>query len=111
MLIRIVEKHNNCFLKSRDQRRKGEINNLTSAIVSAPETDKITIHANYGTPSLNISLGIVLFTFARNRARICKCLRSLGIDSDESISPTYVAWRAGTTKGLSYWPARVGIDS
>jgi hypothetical protein len=46
MLIRIVEKHNNCFLKSRDQRRKGEINNLTSAIVSAPKTDKITIHAN-----------------------------------------------------------------
>ncbi len=27
---------NNLFHKSRDQRRKGEINNLTSAIVSAP---------------------------------------------------------------------------
>jgi hypothetical protein len=28
---------------------------LTSAIVSAPYTDKITINANYGTPSLNSS--------------------------------------------------------
>ncbi len=39
-------KHNNWFHKSRDQRRKGEINNLTSAIVSAPWTDKITLQAN-----------------------------------------------------------------
>jgi hypothetical protein len=31
------------------------------------------------------------------RARICKCLWSLGIDSEESISPAYVAWRVGTT--------------
>jgi hypothetical protein len=30
-------------------------------------------------------------------ARICKCLWSPGIDSEESISPAYVAWRAGTT--------------
>jgi hypothetical protein len=28
------------------------------------------------------------------RARICKCLRSPGIDSKESVPPTYVAWRA-----------------
>ncbi len=32
--------------KSGDQRRKGEINNLTSAIVSAPLAAKITIHEN-----------------------------------------------------------------
>ncbi len=31
------------------------------------------------------------------RARICKRLRSPGIDSEESITPAYVAWRAGTT--------------
>jgi hypothetical protein len=29
--------------------------------------------------------------------QICKLLRSLGIDSKESIPPAYVAWRAGTT--------------
>jgi hypothetical protein len=32
-----------------------------------------------------------------NRARICKRLRSPGIDSKESIPPVFVAWRAGTT--------------
>jgi hypothetical protein len=31
------------------------------------------------------------------RARICKHLRSAGIDSKESIPPAYVAWWAGTT--------------
>ncbi len=30
------------------------------------------------------------------RAHICKCLRSPGIDSEESIPPAYVDWRAGT---------------
>jgi hypothetical protein len=34
-----------------------------------------------------------------SRARICKRLRSPGIDSEETIPPVYeyVAWRAGTT--------------
>ncbi len=32
-----------------------------------------------------------------SRARICKHLRRQGIDSEESIPPAYVAWRAGTT--------------
>jgi hypothetical protein len=32
------------------------------------------------------------------RARICKRLRSPGIDSQKSIPLAYVAWRAGTTK-------------
>ncbi len=32
-----------------------------------------------------------------HRARICKRLWSPGIDSEEVISPAYVAWRAGTT--------------
>jgi hypothetical protein len=31
------------------------------------------------------------------RARICKCLWSTGIDSNESIPPSCVAWRASTT--------------
>jgi hypothetical protein len=34
------------------------------------------------------------------RARICKRLRSPGIDYKESISSAYVAWRAGTTNRL-----------
>ena len=31
------------------------------------------------------------------RARICKRLTRPGIDSEDSIPPAYVAWRAGTT--------------
>jgi hypothetical protein len=30
----------------------------------------------------------------------CKRLRSPGIDSEESISPAYLSWRAGTTNGV-----------
>ncbi len=37
--------------------------------------------------------------------RICKRLRSPGIDSEESIPSTYVAWGAGTTKRVVV-PAR-----
>jgi hypothetical protein len=33
----------------------------------------------------------------RTRARICKRLRRPGIDSEDSIPPAYVAWRACTT--------------
>ena len=33
----------------------------------------------------------------RTRARICKRLRRPGIDSEDSIPPAYVAWRAGPT--------------
>jgi hypothetical protein len=36
------------------------------------------------------------------RARICKQLWSPGIDSEESISPAYVAWRASTTNRVAY---------
>ncbi len=40
------------------------------------------------------------------RARICKRLRSLGIDSNqESIPPAYVAWRA-CTSNMVVAPAR-----
>jgi hypothetical protein len=39
------------------------------------------------------------------RARICKCLRIPGIDSQESILPAYVAWRAGTSNRVVV-PAR-----
>jgi hypothetical protein len=45
------------------------------------------------------------------RARICKCLWSPGIDSEESISPAYVAWRASTTNRVSYRPAKLRIDT
>ncbi len=34
------------------------------------------------------------------RAQICKRFRSPGIDSKESIPPTYVAWRAGTSNRI-----------
>ncbi len=34
------------------------------------------------------------------RVRICKRLRSPGIDSEESIPPAYLFWRAGTTNKI-----------
>jgi hypothetical protein len=40
-----------------------------------------------------------------SRARICKHIRSPGIDSDESIPPAHVAWRGGTTN-MIVGPAR-----
>jgi hypothetical protein len=43
-------------------------------------------------------------------ASICKCLRSPGIDSKESIPPAYVAWRAGTSNRVVV-PARPGWES
>ncbi len=45
------------------------------------------------------------------RVRICKRLWSTGTDSEETIPPACIAWRAGTTNGLPYRPARLGIDS
>ncbi len=39
------------------------------------------------------------------RARICKHLRSPGIDSKKLIPPAYVAWRAGTSNRVVV-PAR-----
>ncbi len=39
------------------------------------------------------------------RARICKRLWRPGIDSEDSIPPAYVAWRAGTTNRVVV-PAR-----
>ncbi len=45
------------------------------------------------------------------RAGICKCLWSPGLDSEESISPAYVAWRVSTTNRVSYRPARLRIDT
>jgi hypothetical protein len=40
---------------------------------------------------------IGLYIYRTPRARISKLLWSPGIDSNESIPPAYVAWRAGTT--------------
>jgi hypothetical protein len=39
------------------------------------------------------------------RARICKRLRSPGIDSNESILPAYITWRDGTSNRVVV-PAR-----
>jgi hypothetical protein len=41
----------------------------------------------------------------RDRARICRRLWRPGIDSEDSIPPVYVAWRAGTTNRVVV-PAR-----
>ncbi len=46
-----------------------------------------------------------------SRARIFKRLRSPGIDSKESIPPAYLAWRANTSRRVSYRLTRLGIDS
>jgi hypothetical protein len=40
-----------------------------------------------------------------SRARICKCLKRPEIDSQDSIPPAYVAWRAGTSNRIVV-PAR-----
>jgi hypothetical protein len=48
---------------------------------------------------------------AQHCARICKRLRRPGIDSEESVPPSYEAWQAGPTNSMSYRPARLGIDS
>jgi hypothetical protein len=46
------------------------------------------------------------------RARTCKHLRSLGINSEESNLPAFVAHGGPVQQiGLSYRPARLGIDS
>ncbi len=46
----------------------------------------------------SVCLGLICTwsVVTRAWARICKCLWSSGIDAEESISPAYVAWRAGT---------------
>ncbi len=42
-------------------------------------------------------------------ARICKHLRSPGIDSKESVPPAYVAWRAATSNRVVV-PARQAVS-
>ncbi len=44
-----------------------------------------------------------------NIARICKHLRSPGIDPKESIPPAYVAWRAATSHRV-FVPARLAVS-
>jgi hypothetical protein len=41
--------------------------------------------------------GLLLHTAQGSCARICKSLRSPGINSKESVPPAYVAWWAGTS--------------
>jgi hypothetical protein len=48
---------------------------------------------------------VTVIIISNRRARICKRLRRPGIDSEDSIPPDYVAWRAGTTKRVVV-PAR-----
>jgi hypothetical protein len=60
--------------------------------------------------SFTPSLWLHFYIYVQLRARICKSLRRPGIDSENSIPPAYVAWRAGTQIGLSYRPAMLGID-
>jgi hypothetical protein len=50
--------------------------------------------------------GLIKSLENRHRARTCKRLRSPGIDSKESVAPTYVAWRAGTSNKVVA-PARL----
>ncbi len=50
-------------------------------------------------------------SYRPSRPRICKRLWSPGIDSEESILPAYVACLLVRQIGLSYRPARLGIDS
>ncbi len=42
------------------------------------------------------------------RARICKRLRSPGIDSKELFPPAYLAWRAGMTNSVVVPARQVG---
>ncbi len=58
-----------------------------------------------------LSLSALMRRTREPRARICKLLRSPGIDSKKSIPLAYVAWRPVRQIGLSYWRARLGIDS
>ncbi len=46
-----------------------------------------------------------------SRDRICKRLRSPGIDSNESIPPAYVSWWAGTSNKVIVPALQTGIDS
>jgi hypothetical protein len=48
--------------------------------------------------------------YTQYRARICKCIWSPGTDSEESISPASVVWRAGTTNRVVV-PARQARES
>jgi hypothetical protein len=60
------------------------------------------------------SIGYVVFVLSISgggRARICKCLWSPGIESEESMPLAYVAWRGPVQHiGLSYRSAGLGID-
>jgi hypothetical protein len=47
------------------------------------------------------------FLYFQPRARICKRVRSSGIDAKESIPPAYVAWWPVRQIGLLYQPARL----
>jgi hypothetical protein len=50
------------------------------------------------------------YSYTEYRARICKRLRSPKIDSKESIPPSYVAWRFGTSNKVAVPARRLGIS-
>ncbi len=63
---------------------------VSGAVVSAAVSPPLTLDSfigKLGDPG----------RYQVSRARICKRLWSLGIDSEESTPPGYVVWRAGTT--------------
>ncbi len=64
--------------------------------------------ATYTT--MSFAVRTVILVKGGVRARICIQLWSPGIDSEESISPAHVAWRASTTNRVAYRPDSLGLD-
>jgi hypothetical protein len=83
----------------RISRRSGEGGMAGAAQLQA------TINFSYHTASFQLRVQKMSQFVSHSVSRICKCLRSPGIDSEEAIPPAYVAWRAGTTNRVIV-PAR-----
>jgi hypothetical protein len=70
--------------------------------VSGKRTERAGSYRNYPMTFNSDTQGYLLRTRSRKR------FRSPGIDSKESIPPTYVAWRAGTSKRVVAPARRAG---
>jgi hypothetical protein len=112
------------WTRIRWRRQRGERTcslQSTSTPTSAPGQQVATVGTEpriwkrLRSPGINSkginSASLFSLTYWPSRTRICKSLWSPGIDSEESISPAYVAWRASTTNRVSYRPARLRIDT
>jgi hypothetical protein len=74
--------------------------NLTATMWASASVFLLLVHGTASKPQYGqVSIE------TETRVRICKRLRSPGIDSEELILPAYVALRAGTTKRVVV-PAR-----